>query len=69
MVLALIYCAQHFLSHQRRKGERSYQLGEFGIIAVVAMIALNFIYFLPLYTGELITYQEWLNRMWFPSWI
>ena len=69
MVLALIYCAQLFLSHQRRKSARSYQLGEFGIIALVALIAINFIYFLPLYMGELITYQEWINRMWLPSWI
>jgi dolichyl-phosphate-mannose--protein O-mannosyl transferase len=69
MVLALIYCAQLFLSSLRRKNERSYQLGEFGIIALVALVALNFIYFLPLYTGEIITYQDWLNRMWLPSWI
>jgi dolichyl-phosphate-mannose--protein O-mannosyl transferase len=52
-----------------RKSERSYQIGEFGIIALVAIIAINFIYFLPLYTGELITYQGWLDRMWLPSWI
>lgn len=69
MVLALIYCAQLFLSHQRRKSARSYQLGEFGIIALLALIAINFVYFLPLYMGELITYQEWINRMWLPSWI
>jgi dolichyl-phosphate-mannose--protein O-mannosyl transferase len=69
MVLALIYCAQLFLSHQRRKSARSYQLGEFGITALLALIAINFIYFLPLYMGELITYQEWINRMWLPSWI
>jgi len=69
MVLALIYCAQLFLSHQLRKSARSYQLGEFGIIALVALFAINFIYFLPLYMGELITYQEWINRMWLPSWI
>ncbi len=69
MVLALIYCAHLFLSHQRRKSARSYQLGEFGIIALLALIAINFIYFLPLYMGELITYQEWINRMWLPSWI
>jgi dolichyl-phosphate-mannose--protein O-mannosyl transferase len=69
MVLALIYCAQLFLSHQRRKSDRSHQLGEFAIIALLALIAINFIYFLPLYTGEVIPYQEWINRMWLPSWI
>jgi dolichyl-phosphate-mannose-protein mannosyltransferase len=69
MVLALIYCAQLFLSHQLRKSARSYQLGEFGVIALLVLIAINFIYFLPLYMGELITYQEWINRMWLPSWI
>jgi dolichyl-phosphate-mannose--protein O-mannosyl transferase len=69
MVLALVYCAQLFLSHQRRKSARSYQLGEFGVIALLVLIAINFIYFLPLYMGELIPYQEWINRMWLPSWI
>lgn len=69
MVLALIYCAQLFLTQLRKRSEGSYQLGELVIIALLVVIALNFIYFLPLYMGELIPYQEWINRMWFPSWI
>jgi dolichyl-phosphate-mannose--protein O-mannosyl transferase len=30
---------------------------------------LCFIFFLPLFTGQLITYEDWNLRMWFESWI
>ena len=32
-------------------------------------VLLNFLYFLPLYLGSLISYHHWLSLMWFPSWI
>jgi dolichyl-phosphate-mannose--protein O-mannosyl transferase len=43
-----------------------------GVIVIASLfilIAANFIYFLPLYMGDLITYEAWRARMWFPSWI
>ncbi len=69
VILALVYCARIFLTSQRRKGNRSYLLGEIGILVVFLMIALNFIYFLPLYLGEVTTYASWHAHMWFESWI
>jgi len=35
----------------------------------LAIVFLNFLYFMPLYFGSLITYHHWLSLMWFPSWI
>jgi dolichyl-phosphate-mannose--protein O-mannosyl transferase len=69
VILALVYCARTFLTAQRRKSDRAYQLGEFGLLALVIVIALNFIYFLPLYLGQVTTYEAWHAHMWFASWI
>src|SRR5699024_1140768 len=35
---------------------------------VLAALALS-AYFLPLWTGDSITWQQWQQRMWFQSWI
>jgi len=32
-------------------------------------IFVNFIYFLPLFTGDVITYDSWQARMWLQRWI
>jgi dolichyl-phosphate-mannose-protein mannosyltransferase len=37
-------------------------------IFLVAVIAATW-FFLPIWTGELITYEQWRMRMWFPTWI
>ena len=39
------------------------------IYIFVFVIFINFIYFLPIFTGLEIPYAAWLNRMWLPSWI
>jgi dolichyl-phosphate-mannose-protein mannosyltransferase len=39
------------------------------IYIFVFLIFMNFIYFLPIFTGLEIPYAAWLNRMWLPSWI
>jgi dolichyl-phosphate-mannose--protein O-mannosyl transferase len=39
------------------------------VASAMILIFLNFIYFLPLFTGEIINYDEWLRRMWLSSWI
>ena len=36
---------------------------------VVALVTLNFAYLWPLLTNGLLTYPQWLSRMWFRSWI
>jgi dolichyl-phosphate-mannose--protein O-mannosyl transferase len=37
--------------------------------AFVLLVVLNFAWFWPIYTGELITTPEWLDRIWFKRWI
>jgi dolichyl-phosphate-mannose--protein O-mannosyl transferase len=62
LILALVYCAQMALTKFGRKGV-------IVIASLLILIAANFIYFLPLYMGDVITYEAWRARMWFPSWI
>ena len=62
LILALVYCAQMALTRFGRKGV-------IVIASLFILIAANFFYFLPLYMGDLITYEAWRARMWFPSWI
>jgi dolichyl-phosphate-mannose--protein O-mannosyl transferase len=35
---------------------------------LVLLIAWNFLYFLPIYTGQTIPYAAWRARMWFATW-
>ncbi len=69
LVLAIVYCARLFLTSQRRKSDRAYRFGQFLLLAFFALVATNFLYFLPLYMGDVITYDAWHARMWFASWI
>jgi dolichyl-phosphate-mannose--protein O-mannosyl transferase len=62
LILALVYCAQMALTKFGRKGV-------IVIASLFILIAANFFYFLPLYMGDVITYEAWRARMWFPSWI
>lgn len=62
IILALVYCAQALL-------QRFARMGELVIAMTVIVIFLNFIYFLPIYIGDVMTYDAWRARMWFPSWI
>ncbi|MGI9170908.1 MAG: dolichyl-phosphate-mannose--protein mannosyltransferase [Candidatus Nanopelagicus sp.] len=60
LILALIYIFNWALSH---KDYRKI------IVGFVLLVALNFIYFIPIFIGIEIPYAQWLARMWFPSWI
>ena len=60
LILALIYCFDLLLKYG------NYQRV---ITLFIFIVAINFIYFLPVYLGIDIPYSQWLNRMWLPSWI
>ena len=45
------------------------QLGLAAISLYVALVVLNFGFFYPILTGLPLAYDEWLSRMWFPSWL
>jgi dolichyl-phosphate-mannose-protein mannosyltransferase len=68
LVLAVTYCLGVILGaasdsdHRRAKGVT--------VVAVyVGLVALNFLFFYPIYTGASLTVAEWDTRMWFDSWI
>ncbi|MEY9996882.1 dolichyl-phosphate-mannose-protein mannosyltransferase [Streptomyces sp. V4I8] len=50
-------------------GERRRMWGAVPTGALVLLIAWNFIYFFPVYTGQTIPYADWHARMWFDTWI
>jgi dolichyl-phosphate-mannose--protein O-mannosyl transferase len=64
LILALVYCAKLFIDRSRNPAD-----AQVIILGFVAVVFLNFVYFLPLYLGEVITYAQWHMRMWFSSWI
>ena len=64
LILALIYCAWLWMEKAKNLAN-----ARFLIIAIYVVILLNFLYFLPLFRAEIITYEAWNARMWLPSWI
>jgi dolichyl-phosphate-mannose--protein O-mannosyl transferase len=64
LILAISFAISEFL--KSKLGQRS------GVLIVhswIALVALVFIYFLPIYLGTTLTYDAWFSRMWFKSWI
>ncbi len=64
LILAMLYCAKALFRSTMKSA-----LSQGIVFSLTLLIFLNFIYFLPLFTGEVIPYQSWLRYMWFPSWI
>lgn len=67
-VLALTLVAGRLLGPDRRPSPRRTA----GVVAVgtfVVLVVLNFAWFWPVWTNELLTHSEWLLRMWFDRWI
>ena len=64
VVLALVYCAKKFLGVPPWPQKKMIVVGIF-----VALIALNFLYFLPIFNGSVLPYSQWSYRMWLPSWV
>ena len=62
LILAIVYCARWFMSHNHKWGTITSS-----IFAV--LVFFNFLYFLPIFLGDVITYDAWYARMWLPSWI
>jgi dolichyl-phosphate-mannose--protein O-mannosyl transferase len=64
LVLAIVYCAKLFIDKSKNPAN-----AQVIILGFVAVVFLNFVFFLPIYLGEVITYAQWQMRMWFVSWI
>ena len=64
LVLAIVYCAKLLLDSGLKPVVSQSIVG-----GIFALIVLSFLYFMPLYTAQIITYEDWRLRMWFESWI
>ena len=64
LILAIIYCAKLLLASGLKSVVSQSIVG-----SVLALIVVCFLYFIPLFTGQIITYEDWNLRMWFESWI
>ena len=64
LILAIIYVISKALEKPELQSERKKY-----VVAGVALIALCFAYFFPLFVGGVMTYEDWYARMWFTNWI
>ena len=64
LILALCYAAKVFMEREELVEKRR-QI----VISGLALVALCFLYFLPVYIGMVTTYDQWFARMWLPSWV
>ena len=64
LILAIIYCAKLLLASCLKPVVSQSIVG-----GVLVLIVVCFLYFIPLFTGQIITYEDWNLRMWFESWI
>jgi dolichyl-phosphate-mannose--protein O-mannosyl transferase len=64
LILAIVYCAKLLLDSGMKPAISQSIVG-----GAFTLIVLCFLFFLPLYTGQVITYEDWHLRMWFESWI
>ncbi|MBO0843360.1 MAG: phospholipid carrier-dependent glycosyltransferase, partial [Nocardioides sp.] len=66
LVLAICLCLGKLLDGPQQ-GRRLVGAAVGG--AFVVLVILNFAWFWPIYTNQLLTRQEWLMRIWFQRWI
>ena len=64
LILAIVYCAKLLLSSGFKPVVSQSIVG-----GIFTLILLCFLFFFPLFTGQVITYEDWNLRMWFNSWI
>ena len=64
LILAIIYVISKVLEKPELQSERKKY-----VVAGVALIALCFAYFFPLFVGGVMNYEDWYARMWFTNWI
>jgi dolichyl-phosphate-mannose-protein mannosyltransferase len=43
--------------------------GQAAFCAYLGLVVADFIWLHPLLVGNLMTYNEWHSRIWFPSWL
>ncbi len=66
LVLAVTLLLQDVLGPAGRGPRRTAGLA--AVCLYVAVVAVTFVFFLPVLTGAPLDQAEWVRRMWFPSW-
>ena len=66
LILVLIYSLSKLLESARTP--RSLRVRQAGVVVLVLAVAVNFLYFLPLFIGTPIPYGVWHAHIWLPSW-
>jgi dolichyl-phosphate-mannose-protein mannosyltransferase len=67
VILTLVFCIAKYL--ESAHDEKIYKRRRLFVCVWLFLVILNFLYFLPIFTGITIPYHSWMNRMWLPSWI
>ncbi len=67
-VIAIVLCIGTMMGG-REASERRRLVGTAVGGAFVVLVIVNFAWFWPIYTGQLITTPHWLERIWFRRWI
>ena len=67
-ILAIVLCLGTMIG-DARASERRRMWGTAVAGGFVVLVIVNFAWFWPIYTGELITTSQWLDRIWFKRWI
>jgi dolichyl-phosphate-mannose-protein mannosyltransferase len=67
-VIALTLLIGHLVG-SRRASVRRRMFGAVAAGTFVVLVVVNFAWFWPIYTNELMTTREWLQRIWFRGWI
>jgi dolichyl-phosphate-mannose--protein O-mannosyl transferase len=49
--------------------ERRRAWGSLAVAVYLGLVVADFAWMWPLYTGGLLTYNQWHAHMWFPSWV
>ncbi|MEN8581205.1 phospholipid carrier-dependent glycosyltransferase [Burkholderia sp. RS01] len=68
LILALVYCLGLVLGRRTDPLWRR-RSGLYGVALFVVGAVLLSAFFYPVWTAEIISYQDWRVRMWMPSWI
>jgi dolichyl-phosphate-mannose--protein O-mannosyl transferase len=68
LILALVYCLGLVLGRSTDPLRRR-RSGLYGLVLFLVGAVLLSAFFYPVWTAEVIPYQDWRVRMWMPSWI
>ena len=67
MILVIIFAITKFLEQNEAGFIPRNRL--YAVFVYIGLVAINFFYFLPLYTAGVTSYSAWFHHMWIPSWI